>query len=102
MLDLLRRKKNTIDDTADHSMPSEKLGLLSRLKKGLAKTRAHFSSGIANLILGKKTLDTDLLDTIETYLLTADVGVEATQQLIQTLTHKLARKELTDIATVLL
>ncbi|MCE3237854.1 MAG: ftsY [Gammaproteobacteria bacterium] len=81
--------------------PPEKTGFFSRLKAGLAKTRATFTTGIANLILGKKTLDTDLIDSIETQLLTADVGIDATQQLIKTLTQKLARKELTDPTAVL-
>jgi fused signal recognition particle receptor len=102
MLNLLKWKKGTADNESTLPIPPEKIGFFSRLKKGLAKTRAHFTAGIANVVLGKKTLDTELLHTIETYLLTADVGVEATQQLIQTLTQKLARKELTDTAAVLL
>ncbi len=81
--------------------PPEKTGFFSRLKAGLSKTRATFTTGIANLILGKKTLDTDIIDTLETQLLTADVGIDATQQLVKTLTQKLARKELADPAAVL-
>jgi fused signal recognition particle receptor len=73
----------------------------SRLKKGLSKTRASFTKGLASLFLGKKILDADLLNEIETLLLTADVGVETTQQLIQHLTEKLARKELNDATAAL-
>ncbi|OGT44805.1 MAG: signal recognition particle-docking protein FtsY [Gammaproteobacteria bacterium RIFCSPHIGHO2_12_FULL_37_34] len=65
-----------------------------QLKQGLAKTRHSLLSGFAHLFLGKKELNADLLSEIETALLTADVGVETTEQLIQTLTQKLARKEL--------
>lgn len=79
----------------------EKKGFFSRLKAGLTKTRAQFTTGIANLILGKKTLDAELVEHIETQLLSADVGVEVTQQLIQQLTQQLARKELTDASLVL-
>lgn len=100
MLNLLKRKKQTSDDTSISS-PAEKTGFFTRLKAGLSKTRASFTAGIANIILGKKTLDDDLLETIETQLLTADVGIEATQQLIKTLTQKMARKELADPAAVL-
>jgi fused signal recognition particle receptor len=71
-------------------------GFFSRLKQGLAKTRASFSSGLASLFLGKKELNDDLLAEIETALLSADVGVETTEQLVKTLTQKLARKELND------
>lgn len=100
MFNLLKRKKETGSAT-ESAPPPEKAGFFSRLKNGLAKTRSALTSGISALILGKKTLDTELLDLIETQLLTADVGVEATQQLIGNLTQKLARKELTDSDMVL-
>lgn len=72
-----------------------------RIKSGLAKTRASLSTGIANLFLGKKELNADVLEEIENLLLTADVGVETTQQLIKSLTDKLARKELNDTQAAL-
>ena len=109
MFDFLKRKKNT-DAPDSASLPASnpipvptpeetqdnKTGLFTRLKQGLAKTRASFTTGMANLFLGKKILDTELLNNIEIQLLTADVGVETTEQLIQTLTQKLARNELSD------
>ncbi len=100
MLNLLKQKKQAIDEPGN-SAPLVKAGFFSRLKTGLAKTRASFTASIATLLLGKKALDQDLIETIETQLLTADVGIEATQQLIKILTQKLARKELTDPAAVL-
>ena len=51
---------------------------------------------MASLFLGKKAIDDDLLDEIETRLLTADVGVEATTAIVQNLTKRVARKELAD------
>ncbi|VVC75061.1 Signal recognition particle receptor FtsY [Aquicella siphonis] len=109
MFDFLKRKKNT--DTADSPNPVEtgiapagedirnKPGLFARLKQGLSKTRATLATGMANLFLGKKEISQDLLNDIEMALLTADVGVETTDQLIQALTRKLARKELNDAQT---
>lgn len=91
MFNLLKRKNTE----------NEKPGFFSRLKAGLAKTRANFSEGLANLFLGKKTLDQEVLDLIETQLLTADMGIDATQQLVQTLTQQLARKELSNTDTAL-
>lgn len=82
-------------------LPPEKKGFFARLKAGLSKTRASFSNSLATLILGKKTLDAELIELIENQLLTADVGVDATSQLIQHLTQKLARNELKDSETVL-
>ena len=73
-----------------------KVGFFSRLKQGLSKTSASIGEGMASLFLGKKAIDDDLLDEIETRLLTADVGVEATSVIIKNLTQKVARKQLTD------
>jgi len=106
MFDFLKRKKNNddISETPAQNMAtiSEETispsGFFARLKQGLAKTRATFSGGMANLFLGKKELNQDLLNDIEMALLTADVGVETTEQLIKTLTEKLARKELSNAA----
>ncbi|MCP1621938.1 signal recognition particle-docking protein FtsY [Pseudomonas nitroreducens] len=73
-----------------------KIGFFARLKQGLSKTSASLGEGMASLFLGKKAIDDDLLDEIETRLLTADVGVEATTTIVQNLTKRVARKELAD------
>ncbi|TBN44868.1 signal recognition particle-docking protein FtsY [Pseudomonas sp. BGI-2] len=73
-----------------------KAGFFARLKQGLSKTSASIGEGMASLFLGKKIIDDELLEDIETRLLTADVGVEATSVIIQHLTQKVARKELAD------
>ncbi|WP_046487831.1 signal recognition particle-docking protein FtsY [Pseudomonas veronii] len=73
-----------------------KTGFFARLKQGLSKTSATIGEGMASLFLGRKTIDDELLEDIETRLLTADVGVEATAVIIQSLTQKVARKQLTD------
>ena len=67
-----------------------------RLKAGLKKSRSQLSDGLGNLFLGKKEIDDELLEELETYLLMADVGVEATQHIIASLTDAVSRKELND------
>ncbi|WP_296277068.1 signal recognition particle-docking protein FtsY [Pseudomonas sp. UBA7530] len=74
----------------------DKPGFFARLKQGLSKTSASLGEGMASLFLGKKAIDDDLLDDLETRLLTADVGVEATTAIIGNLTKRVARKELAD------
>ncbi|NVJ65815.1 MAG: signal recognition particle-docking protein FtsY [Gammaproteobacteria bacterium] len=74
----------------------KKEGFFARLKSGLSKTRSQLTSGIADLVLGSKQIDEDLLEEIETQLLMADVGVEATRKIIDDLTDKAERKELKD------
>ena len=82
---------NTITEEA-----KKKPGLFGRLKQGLSRTRTSLTESIANLTLGKKTIDDELLEDIETQLLTADMGVEATSRIIQDLTQRVSRKELND------
>ncbi|MBD9413810.1 signal recognition particle-docking protein FtsY [Pseudomonas sp. PDM16] len=71
-------------------------GWFARLKQSLSKTSASLGEGMASLFLGKKAIDDDLLDELETRLLMADVGVEATSAIIGSLTKRVARKELAD------
>ncbi|MCQ4260763.1 signal recognition particle-docking protein FtsY [Stutzerimonas stutzeri] len=73
-----------------------KLGFFARLKQGLSKTSASIGEGMASLFLGKKAIDDELLDELETRLLTADVGVEATTAIMQNLARRVSRKELAD------
>src|SRR3989338_10093526 len=93
MFDFLKQKKDSAVTPNSTATPNH---LSAQLKQGLAKTRLSLMSGLANLFLGKKELHADLFSEIETALLIADVGVETTQQLIQTLSQKLARKELSN------
>ena len=73
-----------------------KTGFFSRVKMGLGKTRDKFSAGLGRAFLGEKIIDENLLEEIETALITSDVGVEATRDIIARLTQKVARKELDD------
>jgi fused signal recognition particle receptor len=88
MLSFLKSKKNT--------EKKEGGGLFSSITKGLRKTRESLASGLGTLFLGKKVIDQDLLDEIETQLLVADVGVDVTKAIIADLTRKVSRKELSD------
>ena len=66
------------------------------LKDSLDKTRAGLTDGMAELLLGKKVIDEELLEELEMRLLTADVGVEATNRIITDLTKRISRNELKD------
>ncbi len=73
-----------------------KPGFFARIRKGLSKTRSGLTDGLANLLLGKKAIDDDLLEELETQLILADVGVEATSEIMGRLTERVSRKELSD------
>ncbi|WP_082354151.1 signal recognition particle-docking protein FtsY [Marinagarivorans algicola] len=68
----------------------------ARIKNGLARTSHQFAEGFGNLLLGKKAIDDELLEELETQLLMADVGIEATTDIIDALTAEVERKQLAD------
>lgn len=74
--------------------PEEQASLLVRFREGLSKTGAQLGEGMANLFLGRKEIDEELLEEIETHLLMADVGVDATTEIIGNLTQRMSRNEL--------
>ncbi|MCK5716670.1 MAG: signal recognition particle-docking protein FtsY [Thiomargarita sp.] len=73
-----------------------KQGLFARLKEGLSRTRHNLTAGLESLLLTKKAIDDDLLEEVETLLLTSDLGVEATTVLMADLNQKVARKQFKD------
>lgn len=74
----------------------ESVSLFQRFKRGLARTSNQLAEGIGSLVLGKKEIDDELLEDLESQLLTADVGIDATTKIIDKLTESVKRKELTD------
>ena len=70
--------------------------LYLRLKSQLKRTRSGLGGLLANLPLGQSAITDDLLEEIEANLLMADVGVDATTEIIRRLTKRLERHQLTD------
>ncbi|WP_300410478.1 signal recognition particle-docking protein FtsY [uncultured Alcanivorax sp.] len=68
----------------------------TRMKQGLGKTRKGLGKGLADLLVGAKEIDDEIFEEIETQLLVADVGVEATDVIIEALTGQVSREELVD------
>ena len=94
--------KKSKPNTQTQDKPQTKGGLFSRLKQQLSKTRTGLTEGLSQLILGKKNIDDELLEDIEAQLVMADVGIEATQEIIKNLTDRLNRKTLKDAESVLI
>jgi len=85
-----------VEAVVEETAEPEKKGFFSRIKSGLSRTKANLADGLGNLFLGAKEIDDDLLEEIETQLLMADVGVEATTEIINRLTDRVSRKQLAD------
>ncbi|WP_219722780.1 signal recognition particle-docking protein FtsY [Halioglobus japonicus] len=88
-------QENAPVPAAEQEKPG-KPGFFARLKAGLGRTSDNLSQGLGNLFLGRKEIDADLLEELESQLLMADVGVDATVDIIGRLTQRVSRKELTD------
>ena len=82
--------------SADETDIQDESGIFARLKNGLSLTRSRLSDGLAEIVLGEKAIDVNLLEEIETQLLSADIGVGATDQIIDNLKKQLGRKQLAD------
>lgn len=85
---------------AQESAPAEKAGLFDRLKAGLKKTTDGLVGRIDALVLGKKEIDADTLEELEEILITSDIGVQTTVELIRHLEQRLSRNELKDGAAL--
>ncbi len=76
-------------------------GLFRRLGDALRQTRSAIADGIAQIIGSRTTIDDDLLEDVETILLSADVGVDATGRIIDSLQSRVSRKEVGDTSALL-
>jgi fused signal recognition particle receptor len=75
-------------------------GFFKRLRAKLNVGPAWLTTDIVELLPGRK-IDAEILDDLETRLITADVGVEATTQILDDLRRRVARKELNDVDALL-
>jgi fused signal recognition particle receptor len=81
---------------AETAPDAPRAGWAQRLKQGLAKTRDKLGGQLAGLFGVGRKIDAELFEELETILLTADVGVDATQALLDTLQKKVRRENLTE------
>jgi fused signal recognition particle receptor len=72
-----------------------------RLKDGLKKTKEHLVGQLAQVLQPGRRLDDELLSELEEILITADVGVDATLEIVQTLKARAAARGVQDSAEVM-
>ncbi|PLX43613.1 MAG: signal recognition particle-docking protein FtsY [Deltaproteobacteria bacterium] len=76
--------------------PKEGGGLFGRLRAGLSKTRGGLVSSLDRALFGKKIVDEETLEELEEALVTADIGVATSMKLVEEVTERVKRRELTD------
>ena len=83
--------KQNIQDVEDLQKEEEKqngAGFFNRLKQGLSKTREIFATDIDDLFTGKRKLDDDMLEELEELLITSDIGVQASMDILEHISEK--------------
>ena len=73
------------------------MGFFDKLKKGLAKTRETITNKIEKLVIGYADIDDELLDELEEILIMADVGVNTTERLMESVRKGIKKKDMRNV-----
>lgn len=84
MFDFFKKDKSPIEDKP------------ASLKERLVKSRQKLGAGLSALLLGKKSIDDDLLEELEMLLITADIGISTTDKVLENIRKNASRKTLKD------
>jgi len=84
----------------DADAPPSRPGFLTRLRQRLNRGDSWLTRDLGELVQGRR-IDAQILEELETRLLTADVGVEATARILEDLKARVARNELADPAALI-
>lgn len=91
--DIFKRSKP--EEAAPVDTQPEKT-VFSRLVSGLSKTSDRLVGGMSSIFLGRKTIDEDLLEELEELFISADIGVNTTSRIIDSVREEVARNVLRD------
>jgi fused signal recognition particle receptor len=93
MFDFFKKDKTT--EAQSKAEAPAQISWAERLKQGLSRTRSQLGNQLASLFGGGK-IDEDVYEELETILLTSDVGISATQALLDDIKQRVARQALSD------
>src|SRR5579872_2614644 len=96
---MFRRAANPPSDRSV-AQASERPGFLRRLRNRLNRGNSWLTYDLADLFRGRE-IDAAILEELETRLITADVGVEATEDILAELRKRVARKELANVGALI-
>jgi len=88
-------KAQAVAEQPAEEQPAETGGWTARLKQGLSKSRDKMAKSLAGVFGGGK-IDEDLYEELETVLLTSDMGIEATEHLMDEVRRRVSLKGLSD------
>lgn len=82
---------NNFEDKKDEG---DDLGFFAKLSKGLSKTREQFSSNLKNLFTANVKIDDDLYDELEEILISADIGMQSTIEIVDKLKDEIKERSI--------
>lgn len=85
-----------VEDKIEEVVEEQKISLFERLKQGLSKAKQGITDRVDQVLKSYTKVDEDLLEEIEEILITADVGVDTTMNIIDKLTDAIKTKKITD------
>lgn len=85
-----------VDNEYTENPEEENLGFFDRIKEGLIKTRDQFSSQIKNLFTANVKIDDDLYEELEEILISADIGMDSTLDIVNSLRDEIKRQSIKD------
>lgn len=88
------QSRTQTEQTAQAEQTKQKGSWFNRMKSGLSKSRKNLAEGMVSILIGGKEIDDELLEEVEDQLLVADIGVNATNRIIKSLTEQTARGDL--------
>ncbi|WP_326908917.1 signal recognition particle-docking protein FtsY [Sedimentibacter sp. MB31-C6] len=81
-------------------MKPEKKGFFAKLKEGLSKTKKNLTEQIENIVFQHKKIDEDFLDELEEILITSDMGVETTLDIIEYIKGEVKKNKIEDTTEI--
>lgn len=94
----LENYEDNINDSSEFDLEDEsvddELGFFAKLSKGLSKTREQFSSKLKNLFTANVKIDDDLYDELEEILISADIGMQSTIEIVDKLKDEIKERSI--------
>ncbi|MDU2830684.1 MAG: signal recognition particle receptor subunit alpha, partial [Anaerococcus sp.] len=93
-VNFLENEKISSNNFEEKKDEDEDLGFFAKLSKGLSKTREQFSSNLKNLLTANVKIDDDLYDELEEILISADIGMQSTIEIVDQLKDEIKERSI--------
>ncbi|HBV69064.1 MAG TPA: signal recognition particle-docking protein FtsY [Clostridiales bacterium] len=93
-------ENHVVDTTKEEVVEKKGLSFFERLKEGLSKTKKNLTEQIESIVFRHKKIDDDFLEELEEILITSDMGVETTMDIIDYIKAEAKKRKLEDTSEI--